>query len=109
MLQPLWNLQTTVALLLGVVLLGGCVFAFVDSLLRRPDAYVAAGKLTKVKWAAITGVGALFALLVVQSPLGLFGILAAVSAGVYFADVRPALRAVESRRGGGRGRTNPPW
>lgn len=109
MLHPLFAVQATIALVLGVALLAACVYAFVDSMMRKPDAYAAAGKLTKGKWAAITGVGALFALLVVQAPLGLFGILAAVTAGVYFADVRPALREVESRRGGGGGRANSRW
>lgn len=108
MLEPLWTLQASIALLLGVALLGACVFAFVDSLLRRSDAYAAAGKLTKGKWVAITGVAALVALLVVQGPLSLFGIVAAVAAGVYFADVRPALREVETRRGG-RGRDGSRW
>ncbi len=109
MLDPLIKVQTTISLVLGLALLGGCVYAFVDALLRKADAFVAAGKLDKPKWLAITGVAALIALLVVQGPLSLFGIVAAVAAGVYFADVRPALREVESRRGGGRGRSNLPW
>ncbi|RYG78341.1 DUF2516 family protein [Yimella sp. RIT 621] len=80
-------------------------FAFVDALRRREDAFRAADKMTKQRWLLITGLAAVFALLVIQSPLNLFGIIAIVAAGVYLADVRPALRQVESRRGGGsRGR-----
>lgn len=105
MLDPLFRLQSAVALLLGVAMLATTVFAFIDSARRREDAYRAAGKLTKNKWMLITGLAAVFALLVLRAPLNLFGILAIVAAGVYLADVRPALQQVESRRGGGaRGR-----
>lgn len=94
------NVQATIALVLGVAVLVGAGWAFVDSLTRRPDAFVAAGKLTKPAWLGINGVATLLAFLVVFNPLSIFGILAVVAAGVYFADVRPALREVESHRGG---------
>jgi len=104
-LEPLFRIQSTVALLLGLALMATTAFAFVDALRRREDAFRAADKMTKQRWLLITGLAAVFALLVIQSPLNLFGIIAIVAAGVYLADVRPALRQVESRRGGGsRGR-----
>jgi hypothetical protein len=72
------------------------LFAFVDALIRKPTAYVAAGKLTKPAWAAITGVAAL--------ALFLFGIRsfwsipAIVAALVYLVDVRPAVRGISGGR-----------
>lgn len=106
MLEPLFQIQSTVAMVLGLALLATTVFAFVDALRHREDAYRASGKMTKPRWLLITGLAAVFALLVVQRPLGLFGIIAVVAAGVYLADVRPALQQVESRRGGSSHR---PW
>jgi hypothetical protein len=70
-------------------------WAFVDALFRPAAAYVAAGKLTKPAWAAITALAAL--LLFWRSPLSLFGLAAVVASVVYLVDVRPALRGL--RRG----------
>lgn len=108
MLDPLFTLQATLATVLGVALLATTVFAFVDALRHREDAYRAADKMTKGRWLLITGLAAAFGLLVLRNPLSLFGIIAIVAAGVYLADVRPALQEVESRRGGG-GRSSRPW
>ncbi|HET7476936.1 MAG TPA: DUF2516 family protein [Dermatophilaceae bacterium] len=91
--------QGYVALALGVAALGMEAFALVDAARHRPDAFVAAGKRTKGFWLAVTGVAAAVGLLSVASPLNLFSLLGVVGAGVYLADVRPALRAVS---GGGR-------
>jgi hypothetical protein len=82
--------------LLDVALFLVALFAFVDALIRKPTAYVAAGKLTKPAWAAITGVAAL--------ALFLFGarsfwtIPAIVAALVYLVDVRPAVRGISGGR-----------
>jgi hypothetical protein len=74
--------------------LGG--WAVVDALVRPAPAYVAAGKLTKPAWAAITGVAVL--LLLVSRPLGFLWLPALVAAIVYLVDVRPAVRGIP--RGG---------
>ena len=52
------------------------LWAFVDALIRPAPGFVAAGKLTKPGWAAITGIAAVV---------------------VYLVDVRPAVRGL--RRG----------
>ncbi|MGY1703033.1 DUF2516 family protein [Geodermatophilus sp. SYSU D00697] len=71
-------------------------YALVDALVRPAAGYVAAGKLTKPAWAAITGL----ALLVVfwQGPMSFLGLPAIIAAIVYLVDVRPAVRGL--RRGG---------
>jgi hypothetical protein len=91
--------QRLVVLVLGLGALGLEVFALVDAARHRPEAYVAAGKRSKTFWTVVTGVAALIGFVTVGSPqvLGLVGILAVVAAGVYLADVRPALRQVTGR------------
>jgi hypothetical protein len=71
-------------------------WALVDCVTRPTAAYVAAGKLTKPAWLAITALA-----LVTTWYFGLFGIfgLAGIIACiVYLVDVRPAVREVQ---GGG--------
>jgi hypothetical protein len=98
--------QSTVTLILGVAALALEVFAFIDALRHRPDAYVAAGKRTKQFWLIITGIAALVGFVFVFSPLNLLGILAVVGAAIYLADVRPALQQVSGR---GRGSSQGPY
>jgi Protein of unknown function (DUF2516) len=70
-------------------------WAFVDALTRPAAGFVAAGKLTKPGWAAITGLAiAVVYFFGVVSFLGLPAIVAAI---VYLVDVRPAVRGL--RRG----------
>lgn len=97
--------QGYVALILGVVLFALQVFAFVEALRYRADAYPAAGKLTKVAWCAITGVAMVLGLLSITSPLNIFELLACAAAIVFLVDVRPALRQVlgKDNAKGGRG------
>ncbi|WP_068396756.1 DUF2516 family protein [Kribbia dieselivorans] len=85
------------------------VIAFVDALRHRPDAYTAAGKLTKPAWVAITGIAALLGFVVMGNPLNLFGLLAVGAALVYVLDVRPALRRVLGNRGGSSGYGSGRW
>ena len=77
----------------GTVALG--LWAFVDALVRPAAGYVAAGKLTKPGWAAITGL----ALLVIFwiGPMSFLGLPAVIAAVVYLVDVRHAVRGL--RRG----------
>jgi hypothetical protein len=72
------------------------VWAFVDALIRPAEAYVAAGKLTKPAWIAITAVAGVL-LYVMGGPLSFLGLPAVVASVVYLVDVRPALRGL--RRG----------
>ncbi len=65
--------QSTVALLLGIAALVLEVFAFVDAIRHRADAYVAAGKRTKQFWSIVTGVSALVGFVTFLSPLNMLG------------------------------------
>jgi hypothetical protein len=75
--------------------LGLTVWAFVDSLVRPAAGFVAAGKLTKPAWAAITGVS--IAVTWYLGPMSFLGLPAIIAAVVYLVDVRPAVRGL--RRG----------
>jgi hypothetical protein len=96
--------QGIVQVALGLVALGMQVFALVDALRQRTDAFAAAGKLTKKLWLVILGVATALGFVSLYSPLNFFNLIAVVAAGVYLADVRPALRGVT---GGGTGPYGP--
>ncbi len=100
MLEALNTAQGVTLLLLGVAAFALEVYALIDALRHRPQAYAAAGKLSKTWWVAILGVAAAVGFVTISRVLGL-GIIGVVAAGVYLADVRPALRSVSGRRGGG--------
>jgi Protein of unknown function (DUF2516) len=71
------------------------LWAFVDALVRPAAGYVAAGKLTKPGWAAITGLAAL--VIFWFTPMSFLGLPAVIAAVVYLVDVRPAVKGL--RRG----------
>ncbi|WP_299952522.1 DUF2516 family protein [uncultured Modestobacter sp.] len=71
------------------------VWAFVDAVIRPAAGFVAAGKLTKPAWMAITGIATL--VLLWQGPLSFLGLPAVIAAVVYLVDVRPSVRGL--RRG----------
>jgi hypothetical protein len=75
--------------------LGLTVWAFVDSLVRPAAGFVAAGKLTKPAWSAITGVS--IAVIWYFGPMSFLGLPAIIAGIVYLVDVRPAVRGL--RRG----------
>ena len=104
-------LQSLIVLVLGLAAFITEVYAFVDALRHRSDAYVAAGKLTKQLWLIILGVAVAIGFVVFLNPLGFIGIIAFVAAAVYLADVRPALRAASGRGGSGGTHMGPygPW
>ncbi len=99
--------QGGVALVLVLGAVGMALFALVDALRHPGNAYVAAGKRTKGFWLAIVGVSAGLALLSLPDRLGFLTILGVLGAGVYLADVRPALQQVRGR--GGRGSHQGPY
>ena len=104
------DLAGIIALLLalGEALIVG--LALVDVVRRRSTSFPAAGKQTKALWAVLIAFATLIVLYVLtspMSPIGLLPIASVVVAGIYLADVKPAVRAVEGRgggSGGGRGR-----
>lgn len=76
------------------------VWAFVDCLIRRGPRFEAMSKRTKGFWLGITGGAAFVTVLGLVFPTsgllsfggyGLFNIAAVTAAGVYLADVRPAV------------------
>ena len=90
--------QLWVGVALGASMLAVEVVAFVDCLRHRPDAFDAAGKLTKNKWTIITTISMVLGFYTVTNPIGIFGIVGFVAASVYLVDVRPALREMVSGR-----------
>jgi hypothetical protein len=91
-MDALFNLQSWLSAAIGVAALGTMVFALVDAVRQRKDAYAAAGKLTKPLWLTILGVATAIGVIFVFSPFSVFDLIAFVAACVYLADVRPALR-----------------
>lgn len=80
------------------------LWALVDCLMAKPADFERTFKRTKQFWLLITGLSVLAGLLYFFNLAPSFGLLlnvaGCVGAGVYLADVRPALR--EARRGGSR-------
>ncbi|HZX99217.1 MAG TPA: DUF2516 family protein [Dermatophilaceae bacterium] len=91
------SIQSLILFAFGVAALGLSVFGLVDALRHRPDAFTAAGKRTKNFWLVVLGVAVALSLVSVYSAFSLPWIIAVVGAGVYAADVRPALRRVMGR------------
>jgi len=100
------SLQQYIVLGLSAVALGVEVWALIDCLRRRPDAFVAAGKRTKQFWMLITGLAVLLGF-VALGGVGFLAIIAIVAAGVYLADVKPALDQVMGRGSGTQGPYGP--
>jgi hypothetical protein len=71
-------------------------WAFIDAVSHRPEAFVAADKMTKKAWLVILGV-ALAAHMLFWSPISLLNIIGTVAALVYMVDARPALRSLTRR------------
>ena len=112
------GVQSVIFLALAVLAFGLELFALIDALRHRPDAYVAAGKRTKTFWVAILAVAAAFGFIALPPPLGagfleslgILSVVAVVAAAVYLTDVRPAVRQIRGGGGSG-GRSGPygPW
>jgi hypothetical protein len=102
------GIQGVLLLALGVAALACELFALVDALRHRPDAFVAAGKRTKNFWTVILVVAVVIGVITLFEVTQFIGIIGFIAAAVYLADVRPALRQVT-----GRGRRNDgpygPW
>ncbi len=81
-------------------------WALIDAAVRPAVAFVNAGKRTKKFWLLVTGAATAISFAGLGGG-GFLVIIAAVAAGVYLADVRPAVKPY-SGGGGGRGRGTPP-
>ena len=83
--------QVGVTLIIWIVFAVLKIWAFVDCLRQRADAFPAVNRQTKTLWLILTGIAALVgvgALTGVASALGLFGLAAVVVSLVYLFDVR---------------------
>lgn len=93
------SLQIFIIIVLSVAAFVGAALALIQGLRFPNSAYVAAGKLTKLKWGLILGVALVIAFLGLPYPFGFgsgimgFGVVIAVAAVViFFVDVLPRLR-----------------
>lgn len=91
------QMQSMIMTVLTLALFVVQAWAFVDAVSRRPDAFVAADKLTKPAWLIILGV-ALVAHMMFWGPFSLLNLVGAVAAIVYLVDVRPAVRSLTRGR-----------
>ena len=89
-------LQSTLLTVLTLVVFALQAWAFVDASVRRPDAYLAADKLTKPAWMIILGI-AVVAHMLIWNPFSFLNLAGAVAAIVYLVDARPALQALTRR------------
>lgn len=94
------NAQSIVLLVLNVGAFVLAAFSLVDALRRPAAAFEYASKRTKTFWSVLLGVATALAFVSIGGTIGLLVIISVVAAGVYLADVRPAVRTY----GGGRGR-----
>lgn len=101
------QVQMWVGIVLGVAALGVELWALVDAVRRRPDAFVAADKRTKGFWLAVLLVAALVGFYYALAIGSMLGLLAVVAAGIYLADVKPALDRVMGKGGSGQGPYGP--
>lgn len=87
-----------ISLVIWVAALLAAIWAFVDCVRRRPDAFPAVGRQTKPIWLVLTG-GSALALILGFSPMGsLFGIAALVITGIYLLDIRPRIVEITGGR-----------
>lgn len=92
----LFGIQSGLMMVATLFVFGLQAWAFIDAASHRPDAYLAADKLTKPTWLIILGV-ALAAHMLIWNPMSFLNLIGAVAAIVYLVDVRPAIRALTRR------------
>lgn len=103
------SVQVVVLFVLHLIALVMCVVALVDAARRPATAFTNAGKRTKGFWLAVLGVATAVAFVAIPYPLGIGALgffaaaLAAAAAGVYLADVRPAVGPYSGTGSGGWG------
>ena len=101
-MPALYGAQNLVMTVLSLAAFAVIVWALVDCLRTREDAFPAAGKKTKTFWLVLTGAATLIGFVYLgRAPFGLLNIAAFVAAAVYLTDVRPAVRSAIGRGGQG--------
>jgi hypothetical protein len=97
------TIQLYLFLVLALVGVALEAWALVHAARTRRDAFPAADKRTKTFWVAILAVGLAVGFLGIPPPIGfsplpvLFVLIAVVPAGIYLADVRPAVDRYSGR------------
>jgi predicted ABC-type sugar transport system permease subunit len=92
------DLAGVIVLVLVVLAFAVAAYAFVHAAMQRPDAYTAAGKLTKPVWLLIIGGAGAFGLLTSLAGVSVFAIaIAAVATGIYLVDVRPKILEIQGK------------
>lgn len=101
----LYQAQSMILLVLGVLALATELFALIDALRRPAAAFPYADKRTKQFWSIVLAVAAAVGFISLWNVTSLVGLLGVVAAGIYLADVRPAVSQYTSRGGstGGHG------
>ena len=94
--MTLFEIQGMFLTLVTLALFVAQAWAFIDAVSRRPEAFVAADKLTKPAWLLILGL-ALLAHMLIWNPISFLNLLGAVAAIVYIVDARPAIRSLTQR------------
>lgn len=89
----------TIITVIVLIMIGLGIWAFIDCLRRRADAFPAIDRQTKQTWLLLTGASPIVQFLFGYfGLLGLLGIAGAVVALVYLVDVRPKIIAITSGR-----------
>ena len=96
-MQLFTSVQATIVLVLSLLALGAEVFALFHAVRQRADAFTATSKQSKTFWVAALAIATLMGVASVGG-VGLLGIIGIVVAGVYLADVRPAIDEILGRR-----------
>lgn len=100
------QLQGILLFLLGVAAFGLELYALLDAIRHRPDAYVAAGKQTKQLWVAILAVASVVGFVLMNNVINFIGVAGVAAAAIYLTSVRPALKQVS---GGNNDGPYGPW
>ena len=107
------TLQAKIIVIIAIITFVVAVWALIQAMRFPPQAYVAAGKRTKVFWGCVTGLAALIAFLTLPPPLGFgngifsfFTVAALAAVIVFFVDVLPRLRESHRPGSGGARRTD---
>lgn len=98
-MPAIYEAQSLLQTVVGVAVFAMMVWALVDCARTRADAFPAAGKRTKQFWLLLTGGATLIGFIFLTHPFNIFNLVAVVAAGVYHADVKPAVKAVLGRGG----------
>lgn len=98
-MPAIFHVQSLLESVVGVALLGMMVWALVDCLRTRADAFPAAGKRTKNFWLLLTGAASVVGFIFMFDPFNIFMVAAVVAAAVYHADVKPAVQSMRGRGG----------